>query len=180
MNICIYCGSSPGRDKEIREQASNLGRLIAERGHHLVYGGSSLGVMGIVADAVMENNGEVIGIIPKGLFNKEVAHQGITTLITVENMHQRKYMMAERADAFLALPGGFGTLEELFETITWNQLGIHDKPVTLFNLNGFFNPLIKMIDHSQNMGFIKPENRKIFKIAETLEQCLRFSEEKKS
>lgn len=176
MNICVYCGSSDGNDPSILRRAEELGKLMARNGHTLVYGGSSLGVMGTLANAVMDEGGKVIGVIPKNLFKKEVAHQSITRLITVDTMHQRKFTMADRADAFLALPGGFGTLEELFEIITWNQIGIHRKPVTLFNINGFFDPLIEMIHKAEKTGFIRHENLNILQIAETLEDCLRFSE----
>ena len=176
MNICVYCGSSPGKNKTILDQAQKFGRLMAERGHNLVYGGSSLGVMGVIADSVMLNGGEVIGVIPENLFSKEVAHTGITRLITVKDMHQRKSHMAELADAFVAFPGGFGTMEELFEIITWNQIGILKKPVTIMNIDGFYNKLIDMIDHAAETGFIKPKNREIIQVAETLEQCLQFCE----
>lgn len=176
MNICVYCGSSNGNNKVILDQSQRFGRLLAERGHNLIYGGSSLGIMGIIADSVMLHQGEVIGVIPENLFRKEVAHQGITRLITVRDMHQRKSHMAELADAFVAFPGGFGTMEELFEIITWNQLGIINKPVTIMNLEGFYNPLIEMIFHSVETGFIKQRNSEIVQIAETLEQCLEFCE----
>lgn len=174
MNICVYCGSSPGRNTDIIEKARTFGRRIAEQKYTLVYGGSSLGVMGTLADTVMINGGEVIGVIPENLFSKEVAHQGITRLITVRDMHQRKSHMAELADAFVALPGGFGTMEELFEIITWNQIGILKKPVTVLNIAGFFDPLIRMIDHAVDVGFIKPGNRQIVQVAETVEECLKF------
>lgn len=173
--LCVYCGSSDGNDPEIRNIASELGKMLANQGVGLVYGGSSLGIMGILANAVMENGGTVTGVIPSGLFKKEVAHQGITRLITVRNMHERKSTMADLADAFLALPGGFGTLEELFEIITWNQIGIISKPVTLFNFKGFYTPLIRMIDQASESGFIRDKNKTILNIAETLDQCIRFS-----
>lgn len=176
MNICVYCGSSTGKNNEIVDQAILLGEQMCNRGHNLVYGGASRGIMGVLADSVMKNGGEVVGVIPKNLFKKEVAHQGITKLITVDGMHQRKSIMADRADAFLALPGGFGTLEELFEIITWNQIGIINKPVVVYNLDGYFDSLIKMIDHAVESGFIKPANRKILQVAETLEDCLKFCE----
>lgn len=176
MNICVYCGSSPGKNDEIIQQAALLGKLMCKRGHNLVYGGASRGIMGVLADSVMNNGGEVVGVIPKNLFKKEVAHPGITELITVDGMHQRKSIMADRADTFLALPGGFGTLEELFEIITWNQIGIINKPVVVYNLDGYFDSLIQMIDHAVETGFIKPRNRKILRIAETLEDCLEFCE----
>ena len=176
MNICIYCGSSSGKNSAILSQAQKFGRLLAENGHNLVYGGSSLGVMGVIADSVMLHGGEVIGVIPENLFSKEVAHTGITRLITVKDMHQRKSHMAELADAFVAFPGGFGTMEELFEIITWNQIGILNKPVTLMNIDNFYDPLIRMIDHATDIGFIKEKNRHILQIAETLEECLQFCE----
>lgn len=176
MNICVYCGSSSGNDKSIQVQATRLGELMCTRGHNLVYGGASIGIMGTLADAVMQNGGEVVGVIPNNLFKKEVAHQGITKLITVDGMHQRKSIMSDRADAFLALPGGFGTLEELFEIITWNQIGIINKPVVVYNLQSYFDSLIQMIDHAVESGFIKPKNRKILKVAETLEECLQLCE----
>jgi cytokinin riboside 5'-monophosphate phosphoribohydrolase len=177
MNICVYCGSSNGNDKSILELSQKFGRLLAERGHNLIYGGSSLGVMGVIADSVMLNGGEVIGVIPENLFSKEVAHTGITRLITVKDMHQRKSHMAELADAFVAFPGGFGTMEELFEIITWNQIGLLKKPVTVMNINGFYDSLIKMIDHAVDMGFIKKNNRQIVRVAETLDQCLELCEQ---
>lgn len=172
MNICVYCGSSPGKNKTILDQAQKFGKRIAEKGHNLVYGGSSLGVMGVIADSVMLNGGEVIGVIPENLFSKEVAHTGITRLITVKDMHQRKSHMAELSDAFVAFPGGFGTMEELFEIITWNQIGILNKPVTIMNIDGFYDRLIGMIDHATATGFIRENNRKIVQVAETLEECL--------
>ncbi|WP_069130164.1 LOG family protein [Rhodohalobacter halophilus] len=177
MNICIYCGSSPGNNPKIIEQAKAFGRLMAEQGYNLIYGGSSLGIMGAIADSVMINGGEVIGVIPENLFSKEVAHRGITRLITVKDMHQRKSHMAELADAFVAFPGGFGTMEELFEIITWNQIGLLKKPVTIMNLEGYYNSLVKMIDQAVEAGFIKPENRKIVQVAETLDECLKFCEQ---
>lgn len=176
MNICVYCGSSSGNNEDILNQAVLLGEKFCESGHRLIYGGSSLGIMGTLADSVMKNGGEVVGVIPKNLFKREVAHRGITSLITVDGMHQRKSIMADRADAFLALPGGFGTLEELFEIITWNQIGIINKPVVLYNYEGYFQSLINMIDHAVGTGFIKPKNRKILRVAETPEECLQFCE----
>jgi cytokinin riboside 5'-monophosphate phosphoribohydrolase len=174
MNICVYCGSSPGKNQNILDSARTFGRLLAENSYPLIYGGSSLGVMGTIADSVMVNGGEVIGVIPENLFSKEVAHRGITRLITVKDMHQRKSHMAELADAFVAFPGGFGTMEELFEIITWNQIGILNKPVTIMNIDGYYDPLIRMLDQGVDTGFIKPDNRKIVRVAETLEQCLEF------
>ena len=174
MNICVYCASSSGNDPTVIEAAEEFGKSLAKNGHQLVYGGSSLGVMGALANSVMDNGGKVTGVIPHGLFKREVAHQGITKLIKVQDMHQRKSTMARLSDTFVALPGGFGTLEELFEIITWNQIGIMKKPVTIYNHNGFYNHLIAMIDHGFEAGFIRPENRSIINIAETLDEVLSY------
>lgn len=174
MNICVYCGSSSGNDSTVIEAAREFGKQIAQNGHQLVYGGSSLGVMGALENSGMENGGKVTGVTPHGLFQREVAHQGITKLIKVQDMHERKSIMARLSDAFVALPGGFGTLEELFEIITWNQIGILNKPVTIFNPNGFYNHLISMIDHAVETGFIKPEFRKIVNVAKTLEEYMKM------
>lgn len=176
MNICVYCGSSLGSNPEIAKQAHQFGKIMAENGHRLIYGGAAIGIMGTLADAVIQHSGEVIGVMPKNLFKKEVGHQGITKLIEVNDMHERKSTMADYADVFVALPGGFGTLEELFEIITWNQIGIFDKPVIIFNYDGFYNSLIKMIDGAVSAGFIRTENREIFSVAETTEDCFRLCE----
>lgn len=175
MKICVYCGSSDGNDPSILEMASDFGRQLAEKQIGLVYGGSSLGVMGTLADAIMENGGEVTGVIPGNLFSKEVAHTDITQLITVADMHERKQTMADLADAFVALPGGFGTMEELFEIITWNQIGIINKPVTLLNWNEFYTPLLDMIHNAAEVGFIRQMNIDILQTAETVDECIRKS-----
>lgn len=175
MKICVYCGSSDGNDPAILDMATDFGYQLAQQNIGLVYGGSSLGVMGTLADAVMDNGGEVYGVIPRNLFSKEVAHTGITKLITVKDMHERKSVMAELADAFAALPGGFGTMEELFEIITWNQIGILSKPVTLLNWNEFYTPLIDMIHHATDAGFIRQENIDILQTAETVDECIQKS-----
>ena len=175
MKIYVYCGSSNGNDPSILKMAEDFGRELAHRNIGLIYGGSSLGVMGTLANAVMDNGGEVTGVIPKNLFSKEVAHTGITQLVTVADMHERKYTMADLADAFVALPGGFGTMEELFEIITWNQIGIIEKPVTLLNWNGFYSSLLDMIHHASDVGFIRKENIKILQTAETVDECIRKS-----
>lgn len=175
MKICVYCGSSDGHDPTILKMAEDFGRELVNRNIGLVYGGSSLGVMGTLADAVMEYGGQVTGVIPGNLFSKEVAHTGITELITVADMHERKFTMADLSDAFVALPGGFGTMEELFEIITWNQIGIIEKPVTLLNWNGFYTPLLDMIHHAAEAGFIKQENIEILQTAETVDECIQKS-----
>jgi uncharacterized protein (TIGR00730 family) len=158
-SLCVYCGSSMGRDPAHRAAASAVGTLLAARGVRLVYGGGAVGLMGVVADAVMAGGGEVLGVIPKGLFSNEVGHTGITELVEVDSMHQRKQRMAEEADAFLALPGGLGTLEELAEITTWAQLGIHAKPVGVLDLDGFWQPLLDFLDGAVEAGFLRPANR---------------------
>ncbi len=160
-SLCVYCGSSMGRDPAHREAAAAVGTLMAAKGVRLVYGGGAVGLMGVVADAVMAGGGEVLGVIPKGLFSNEVGHQGITELVEVDSMHQRKQRMAEEADAFLALPGGLGTLEELAEITTWAQLGIHDKPVGVLDLDGFWQPLLDFLDGAVESGFLRPANREL-------------------
>ena len=160
-SLCVYCGSSVGRDPAHREAAAAVGTLMAASGVRLVYGGGAVGLMGVVADAVMAGGGEVIGVIPKGLFSNEVGHQGITELVEVDSMHQRKQRMAEEADAFLALPGGLGTLEELAEITTWAQLGIHAKPVGVLDLDGFWQPLLDFLDGAVEAGFLRPANREL-------------------
>jgi uncharacterized protein (TIGR00730 family) len=160
-SLCVYCGSSMGRDPAHREAAAAVGALMAANGVRLVYGGGAVGLMGVVADAVMAGGGEVLGVIPKGLFSDEVGHQGITELVEVDSMHQRKQRMAEEADAFLALPGGLGTLEELAEITTWAQLGIHAKPVGVLDLDGFWQPLLDFLDGAVESGFLRPANREL-------------------
>lgn len=177
MNICVYCGSSNGNNPAILTTAQNLGEKFASKDIGLVYGGSSLGVMGALADSVMKHGGKVTGVIPENLFSKEVGHTGITKLITVKDMHERKSTMASLADAFIALPGGFGTMEELFEIITWNQIGILHKPVTLLNIDDYYTPLIEMIDKATQRGFIRKQNRTILQVAKTPEECINLSEQ---
>lgn len=152
-SICVFCGSSEGNDTAIIEQASQLGKTLAEREITLVYGASKLGIMGKVAHAALDHGGKVVGIIPKFLKLKEVVHLGLDEMITTENMHDRKLLMQEKSDAFIALPGGFGTLEELFEIITWSQLGLHHKPIGLLNTSGFYDHLIAMLEEMVRRGF---------------------------
>ncbi|AEG68646.1 MULTISPECIES: TIGR00730 family Rossman fold protein [Ralstonia solanacearum species complex] len=153
-SICVYCGSSPGVRPEYKAGAIALGNEMAGRGLTLVYGGGNVGLMGIVADAVLQAGRPVIGIIPESLVRKEVGHKDLTELHIVDSMHQRKQMMADRADAFIAMPGGIGTYEELFETFTWLQLGYHGKPIGLLNVAGFYDKLIAFIDHAVDEGFL--------------------------
>lgn len=156
--ICVYCGSNHGNDPSHRASAHELGAFLARNGIGLVYGGGNIGLMGAVADGTLSQNGEVIGVIPKSLMEKELGHGGVTELHVVSSMHERKKMMVDLSDGFIALPGGFGTLDELFETLTWLQLSFHDKPVALLNIGGFFDGLITFIAHMSQSGFLKPEH----------------------
>jgi len=159
--ICVFCGSSGGLKPGYRAAATELGELLAAGGLTLIYGGGSTGLMGTVADAALGAGGEVIGVIPHALVAKEVSHSGLSKLHVVDSMHERKAMMASLSDAFIALPGGFGTAEELCEILTWGQLGIHQKPVGLLNVEGFFDALLEWLDHSSREGFIRPEHRQL-------------------
>lgn len=154
--VCVFCGSSPGSRPSYAEAARRVGVAIAEQGLGLVYGGGRIGLMGILADAALAAGGEVIGVIPEPLAIKEVAHEGLTERIVVSGMHQRKALMAEKSSGFLALPGGVGTLEEFFEIVTWAVLGLHQKPIGLLNVDGFFDPLLTMLDVTVAEGFVKP------------------------
>jgi uncharacterized protein (TIGR00730 family) len=166
VRICVFCGSATGRGPGYVTAAAGLGRLLAERGIGLVYGGASVGTMGIIADAALAAGGEVIGVIPTALVDRELAHQGLTELRTVGTMHERKALMAELSDGFLALPGGVGTLEELFEIWTWAQIGLHGKPVGLVDTEGFYQPLLRMIEHMDAEGFLKTDYRNIVQVAD--------------
>jgi len=157
--LCVFCGSSVGVNPAYAEVATTLGTLLAERGIGLVYGGGNVGLMGVIADAALAAGGEVIGVIPQALADREVAHHGVTELRIVDSMHTRKAMMADLSDAFLAMPGGVGTFEEFFEAITWTQLGLHRKPCGLLNVAGFYTPLALFIDQAVSDGFIKPVHR---------------------
>jgi uncharacterized protein (TIGR00730 family) len=157
--ILVFCGSSPGRRPEYAEAAAGLGRLLAERGIGVVYGGASIGLMGAVADGALGAGGEVIGVIPQRLLESEIAHAGLTELHVVETMHVRKAMMAELSDAVIALPGGTGTLDELFEMFTWSQLGLHRKPIALLDVAGYWEHLLAFLDHMVDERFIYAEHR---------------------
>ncbi|MDT6961012.1 TIGR00730 family Rossman fold protein [Cupriavidus sp. SZY C1] len=164
-SVCVYCGSSPGFRPEYAAMAQALGQAMAERGLALVYGGGKVGLMGVVADSVMAAGGKAIGIIPDALMQKEVGHRGLTELHVVRNMHERKQMMADRADAFIAMPGGVGTFEELFETFTWAQLGYHDKPVGLLNVAGFYDGMLAFLNHAVGEGFLKQAHADILHVS---------------
>lgn len=158
-SICVYCGSNAGARPVYAERARALGERIARDGMSLVYGGGNVGLMGVVADAVLAGGGEVVGVIPEQLVNWEVAHRGVSRLEVVGSMHERKMRMFDLADGFVALPGGFGTLDEMFEMLTWRQLGIGDKPCAFLDVDGFFEPLIAMIDRMVDQRFLHPAQR---------------------
>jgi uncharacterized protein (TIGR00730 family) len=160
--VCVFCGSNSGRDPRFADAARELGQALVARGCELVYGGGQVGLMGIVADAVLASGGRVIGVIPEMLATKELLHPRATEMRVVESMHARKALMAGLADAFVALPGGLGTFEETLEMITWGQLGIHQKPLGLFDVLDFYRPLVEFIDHAIEAGFIRPEQRELF------------------
>lgn len=159
--ICVYCGSSPGASPAYRDAAHALAAELLARKLSLVYGGASKGTMGLLADAMLEGGGRVTGVIPRALEEKEIAHAGIAELHVVESMHERKALMGQLADGFIALPGGFGTLEEVIETLTWAQLGFHAHPVGLLNVEGYFDALLAFLDHAEHEQFVKPEHHKM-------------------
>ncbi len=165
--VCVYCGSNPGNDPKFAECARELGREFLARGLGLVFGGGSVGLMGIVADTVLEGGGEVLGVIPRELRERELGHSGCTELHVVESMHERKFLMASLADGFVAMPGGVGTLEEITEALTWTQLGVHAKPCGLLNLDGYWEPLLSMFDRFVGSGFLKPAHRTLLQQADT-------------
>ena len=171
-NICIFCGSSTGNRPVYADVAAQTGALLAREGLRVVYGGASVGLMGKVADAALAEGGEVVGVIPHGLNDKERAHKGLTELNVVDSMHERKAMMADLADAFMALPGGMGSLEEFAEIFTWAQLGIHTKPCGLLNVEGYYDPLIAYFDHAVDEGFLWQEHRDIVLVGETPDELL--------
>ncbi len=154
LSLCVYCGSRPGGDPAYAAAARDVGRLIGERGWQLVYGGGRAGLMGEVADAALAAGARVVGVIPRSLMDRELGHTGLTELHVVDTMHQRKQLMAERSNAFLALPGGVGTLEELFEVWTWRQLGYHDQPVGLLNVAGYYDTLARFLEEAAAQGFL--------------------------
>ncbi len=170
--LCVYCGSSPGTGDDYVSAARELGKLLLRQEIGLVYGGASRGIMGAIADTVLEGGGNVTGIIPRALRGKEIAHERLTELRVVDSMHERKSLMAELSDAFIAMPGGFGTLEEIIEVITWGQLGFHDKPCGLLNVAGYFDHLLAFLDHSTAQGFLHPQHRSMLLVANTPTELL--------
>lgn len=171
-SICLFAGSSFGARSSYRQAAEELGRGLAERGITLVYGGASVGLMSAAADAALQAGGTVIGVIPEALVAKEVAHTGLTELKVVGSMHERKALMSELSDAFIALPGGLGTFEEFFEVLTWAQLGFHRKPCGLLNIDGYFDHLLAMIDHAVQEKLLRLENRRLIMTGKTLDSLL--------
>lgn len=165
-SICVFCGSSPGARLEYASSARQLGKLLAERGFTLVYGGGNVGMMCQLANAVLENGGQVTGIIPEAIADMEVAHTGLSDLRVVDSMHTRKALMAELADGFIALPGGWGTLEEFVEVLTWAQLGFHAKPCGLLNVVGYYDSLLEFINQTADQQFIQPEHRELILVEE--------------
>jgi uncharacterized protein (TIGR00730 family) len=165
MRVCVYAGSNPGTDPAYAEATRALGAELAERGIGLVYGGGKVGLMGVVADTVLAAGGEAIGVMPQALIDREIGHAGLTELKVVSSMHERKAEMAELADAFIALPGGIGTLEELVEVYTWSQLGIHEKACGLLNVRGYYNGLVEFLDHAAGEGFLRPQHRAVLSVA---------------
>lgn len=170
--ITVFCGSSSGTDDIYRSQAALLGQALARRGIELVYGGANVGLMGAVADGVLNGGGKVIGVMPGFLTSKEIAHEHLTELVIVGTMHERKARMNELCDGIIALPGGFGTLEEFFEMLTWAQLGLHKKPVAILNINGFYDPLNDLLQAMTDKGFLKEANRQMLLIGDHIDELL--------
>jgi uncharacterized protein (TIGR00730 family) len=171
-SICVYCGSKSGTQSTYRDAAIALGAALGQRGLGLVYGGGNIGLMGLLADAALESGAKVVGVIPKALDQKELGHRKLQELVVVDSMHDRKAIMAQRADAFVALPGGFGTLEELFEVLAWNQLGFHNKPIALLNTSGYFDHLLSFLDQALDQGFLRQEHREMLLIQTETEALL--------
>jgi uncharacterized protein (TIGR00730 family) len=171
-SLCVFCGSNTGARPVYRDAAEELGRTLARKGIRLVYGGGNVGLMGTLAQAVMAEDGEVIGVIPEALLLREVGKRNITRLETVATMHERKQRMADLADAFVAMPGGYGTLEEFCEVLTWSQLGIHAKPVALLNVEHYYDPLIALFDQAVGEGFLQPRYRELVLVEETPDRLL--------
>jgi uncharacterized protein (TIGR00730 family) len=171
-NILIYCGSSAGHNEIYKKTATQVGETLAKQGLSLVYGGGSVGLMGTVADAILANGGEAIGVIPSFMEPWEVQHKGLTECIVTETMHTRKQIMAEKSDAVIALPGGWGTLDELFEILTWRQLGLHKMPIGVLNTNGFYDDLLKMLEKMVSEGFLKEANLQMLIVDDNIESLL--------
>ncbi len=171
-SLCVLCGSREGTDPAYRKAAIHLGQLLAERGVRLVYGGGSIGLMGVIADAVIEAGGEVVGVIPDFLIRFEVGHRRLTDLVVTDSMHDRKRRMFEMADAFVVLPGGLGTLDETFEIVTWKQLRLHDSPIIILDVNGYWSPLLALLHATITGGFAHPDVAELITVVDTPEQVL--------
>jgi hypothetical protein len=163
--VCVYAGSNPGSDPAYAEAAAAFAATMAERGIGLVYGGGKVGLMGVLADTMLARGGEAIGVMPQSLIDREIGHPGLTELKVVDSMHERKALMAELSDAFVAVPGGIGTLEELIEVYTWSQLGIHDKACGVLNVKGYYDHLAALLDHAVAEGFLRPQHRAVLSVA---------------
>jgi uncharacterized protein (TIGR00730 family) len=170
--LCIFCGAHAGRNGVYRDAAARASRAIVSAGFGIVYGGGRIGLMGAIADAALEAGGEVLGVIPEALAGEEVAHSGITRLYIVQSMHERKAMMADLSDGFLALPGGFGTMDEFHEIITWRQLGIHNKPIGLLNIDGYYDDLLTLYDRMERDGFVAARTRALFTASSDIDELL--------
>jgi uncharacterized protein (TIGR00730 family) len=175
-SVCVYCSSSSAKDSVVEQEIRTFGREIARRGVSLVYGGSSKGLMGALADEVLGAGGRVVGVVPKALQGREAAHRGLTELKVVATMHEREQLMFDLADAFIAFPGGFGTLEEIIEMLTWKQLGIHGKPVVFANIGGYFDPVLAQFDAAIKMGYARKEDRILYTVADTTAAILTLLE----
>jgi uncharacterized protein (TIGR00730 family) len=175
--ICVFCGSGVGADPKYLAEAKSLGQQMAGGGWDLVYGGTSVGLMGATADAVLAGGAEVIGVLPQALQDREIAHRGLTKLHMVGSMHERKALMASLSDAFIALPGGYGTLDEFFEIVTWAQLKIHSKPCVLINTDGYYDLLLQFLEHAVREEFVNPVNRRLIQVARDSAEALRLIEQ---
>jgi uncharacterized protein (TIGR00730 family) len=178
FRICVFCGSADGADPAYVQTAKELGQLIAAAGMGLVYGGATVGLMGVIADAALAGGAEVVGVMPDVLMNREIAHSGVTHLHVVKTMHERKALMYSHADAFIALPGGYGTLDEFIEIVTWAQLKIHEKPCIILNASSYFDGFLAFLDHGVTQGFIKPENRALIEVAADAESAIKIIQAK--
>ncbi|MCB0841905.1 MAG: TIGR00730 family Rossman fold protein [Bacteroidetes bacterium] len=176
-NLCVFCGSNAGADPIYTQAAQELGKLMAERDMTLVYGGGNVGLMGVIADECLNHGGKVIGVIPNFLQDKEVGHDGLTKMIVVKTMHERKQIMADLSDGFVAMPGGFGTMDELCEILTWSQLGLHSNPIGLLNINGYYDHLKILFDHMVDQRFLHPQNRATVLSHSKPEQLLRMMDQ---
>jgi hypothetical protein len=172
-HVCVFCGSAPGTDPAFVDAARDLGASLARADLGVVYGGATVGLMGAVADAALDAGGHVIGVIPSSLVARELAHEGLQDLRVVATMHERKALMADLADAFVALPGGLGTLDEFFEILTWAQLGIHAKPCALLNVNGYYDPLLAFLDHATRSGLVARDHRELIAVARNVDELVR-------